>query len=78
MTVQKIYSSEREIAEIWKFFLKTDRKRIEVSEKTNQKMNKLSGEFDRKWGCLIKTVGESATITNDKSVKPKIFQSVAL
>ncbi|MDE0151316.1 MAG: hypothetical protein OXK80_02310 [Bdellovibrionales bacterium] len=62
MAVQKTYSSEREIAEIWKLFRETDRKMQEMSEKTDLKINKLSGEFDRKWGRLIEALVEGNLI----------------
>ncbi|MDE0151691.1 MAG: hypothetical protein OXK80_04240 [Bdellovibrionales bacterium] len=50
MSVQKTYSSEKEIAEIWKLFRETDRKMQETSRELKEgfrKMRKSSQETDR-------------------------------
>ncbi|MDE0151688.1 MAG: hypothetical protein OXK80_04225 [Bdellovibrionales bacterium] len=50
MAVQKAYSSEKEIAEIWKLFRETDRKMQETSRELKEgfrKMRKSSQETDR-------------------------------
>ena len=59
MATQKTNSSEREIAEIWKLFRATDRK-----------IDKLSGEFDRKWGRLVESLVEGSLIKllNDRNI----------
>ena len=60
MATQKTNSSEREIAEIWKLFRATDRK-----------IDKLSGEFDRKWGRLVESLVEGSLIKAFKCQKHK-------
>ena len=69
MNTQKTYSSEREIAEIWKLFRETDQKMKE----TDRKINKLSGEFDRKWGRLVESLVEGSLIKllNNRNINIK-------
>lgn len=47
MSVQKTYSSEREIAEIWKLFRETSREMKEMSKETSRKMQEMSENTDR-------------------------------
>jgi len=80
MTTQKINSSEREIAEIWKLFREaeqrmkeTDRQMKETDRKmqdTDRKINKLSGDFDRKWGRLVESLveGNLVKLLNDRNI----------
>lgn len=73
MATQKTNSSEREIAEIWKLFRKTDQKMQETAQQmkeTDRKINKISGDFDRKWGRLVEALieGNLIKLLNNRNI----------
>ena len=68
MAVQKTYSSEKEIAEIWKLFRETDRKMQETREhmkamsaeadQRDRRMKELNELFIGQWGKLMESLVE--------------------
>ncbi len=72
MAVQKTYSSEKEIAEIWKLFRKTDQKIQETSEQmketdrkmqeTDRRIKELNELFTGQWGKLMESLVEGDLI----------------
>ena len=102
MSTQKTtYSSEREIAEIWRLhreekrerkarFKEMDRKMEEVNklirenaqqmketdwqmQETDRKINKVSGDWARKWGQLVESLveGSLVKILNERNIDVK-------
>ena len=74
MAVQKTYSSEREIAEIWKLFRETDRKMEETDRQmraTDRKLSKLEDLFTGQWGKLIETLveGDLVKLLQERGIK---------
>jgi len=59
MAVQKTYSSQKEIAEIWKLFRDTDRRMKETDQKmqdTDRRLKKLDELFTSQWGKLMEAL----------------------
>ena len=76
MSIQKNISSEREIAEIWKLLRETDRIVQETAlqmKETDRKINKISGDFDRKWGRLVESLveGNLVKLLNSRGIQVK-------
>ena len=83
MATQKTYSSEREIAEIWKLFRETDRQMKETDrivqetaqqmKETDQRLDKIGGDLNRKWGRLVESLvgGNLIKLLNDRNMDVK-------
>ncbi len=100
-TQQRISSSEREVAELWKLFRETDQRMKETDRRmketdrrmketdrrmketdrqmketdrqmkeTDRKINKISGDFDRKWGRLVESLaaGNLVKLLNERNI----------
>ena len=74
MSVQKTYSSEKEIAEIWKLFRETDRKMQETAQQmkeTDSRIKRLDDLFTGQWGKLMESLveGDLIKLLQERNIK---------
>jgi len=67
MAMQKTYSSQKEIAEIWKLFRETDRE----MRATDRKIKKLEELFTGQWGKLMESLveGDLVKLLQKRNIK---------